>query len=161
MMILLKIISFMVRIFLAWIIGFFLYMIAMAMTVYDGFPSMIIQPIMGSIITGISIFLTIFIGSPLYIKRIWNWWEQFWWISVLLVVGGILFMFLSWSPFRITVIDYETNRPVETFHTTLVFFGWFGMLFGIIHCPLISIQYILKRFKGKVVSSNNKQSFNA
>jgi hypothetical protein len=64
------------QIILALVVGVCYYMLAVAMTVYDGIPSMIFQPIMGAIFTGIAILLLLILGLPIrFIKRINMWWK--------------------------------------------------------------------------------------
>jgi len=136
-----------VRGFLAWSTGLFFYMIAMMMTVYDGVLSMIFQPIMGGIMTGIAMILIALLGLPLLIKKVWAWWDRFKWISIILISVGVLLMIMSWYPFKMTVIDFETQRSVESFQPALALAGWFSVMFGIFYCPFISVQPVATKMK--------------
>jgi hypothetical protein len=142
-----KLIDFAFRVFLAWGIGLFFYMIAMAMTVYDGFVSMILQPIMGTLFTIIAIVLLLIVGIPFLFKKIWLWWNKLKWISIILFFVCVLLMILSWFPFKITVIDYETKNTVEIFQPVLALIGWLGAIFSILYCPFISSQQIVNKVK--------------
>jgi hypothetical protein len=142
-----RVIDFLLRGILAWIVGLFFYMIAMMMTTYDGFISMICQPIMGSVMTSIALFLAIIIGSPLFFNRLWKWWERNWWISFVLIFISFVLLCLSWYPFKITVIDPVNKTPVETFNVPMSLCGWMGMLFGIFYCPAFSIQWIVEMLR--------------
>lgn len=129
------------RLILAWIAGWITYMIAMAMTVYDGFPSLLFQPFMGAICASVGVLAVLILGSPLLIPRLWTAWTKVWWIPIVLVVISVFAMILSWFPgFRTTVYDQELQRQVETFHPVLSICGWFGILFSLVWFPVLSIR---------------------
>lgn len=119
----------------ALIVGVCYYMLAVAMTVYDGILSMIFQPIMGAILTCTAIIGLLIIGLPVRLmKKTNNWWRAHWWISF--VLGGIAFamMCASWLPqIRVKVFDPETQMQVESFHPTLAIGGWLLTLFAVLH----------------------------
>jgi type IV secretory pathway VirB2 component (pilin) len=142
-----RLIEFILRGFLAWVVGLFFYMIAMMMTTYDGFISMICQPIMGSIMTSIALLLCIIIGSPLLFNRLWKFWEKIWWVSIVIIFISFLSLCLSWYPFKETVIDPINKTPVETFNVPMSLSGWMGMMFGIFYCPAFSIQWLVERLR--------------
>lgn len=121
--------------------GIVAYMVAMVMTVYDGLPSLIFQPIMGLILTGIACIVLLALGSPLLITKIWNFWRRVWWLPVLLKLAGIVSMFLSWHPaLRIQVWDPDRGMMVDTFNEILAPVGYAAMLFGILWCPKLSFS---------------------
>src|SRR5262245_8009760 len=125
-----------IRIPLAFGVGLSVYMIAMAMTVYDEALSLAFQPIMGSIITGLSLLAVCVVGSPMLIARIWARWRRWWWVSVLLLVGGLGALALSWHPsLRISVKNPDTGQMVDSFQPALAVGGWFATLFGVAFCP--------------------------
>ena len=129
-----------IRFPIALICGVVAYMIAMAMTVYDGAVSMIFQPIIGTMLTGIMCIVLILIASPLFITRVWNLWRRVWLVPLLLAVAGVISMFVSWYPsVRVQVWDPELQLQVESFEPTLAIGGWVAMLFGLLWLPKISI----------------------
>ncbi len=129
------------RLILAWIAGWITYMIAMAMTVYDGFPSLLFQPFVGAFFATVGVLAVLILGSPLFIPKLWIAWTKLWWISIVLAVISVFAMIISWFPgFRITVYDQELQRQVETFHPALSICGWFGMLFSLAWFPLLSLR---------------------
>lgn len=123
-------------------------MVAMMMTTYNGFVSIILQPIMGGFLTAVAVILVAIVGSPLLFKKVWDWWMKFKWISIFLTFVGILLMVTSWMAFKMIVFDNVTQKSVETFQPVLAFSGWFIVIFGILWCPLISVQPIVKKIKG-------------
>lgn len=136
---------------MAWMVGFVFYMVAMAMTVYDGFPSFVVQPIMGALFTTVGVLLIVIIGIPFFFPRIWLWWSRIWWVSVLLVVVGIASFIVSWHPsLRETVFDPVLQQNVETFHTILSISGWLLMVFGLAWCPLISVRRLIAWVRNRI-----------
>ncbi|MBN2020020.1 MAG: hypothetical protein JW749_07335 [Sedimentisphaerales bacterium] len=126
------------------------------MTTYDGMISMICQPIMGAIMTSVALALIIIIGSPLFINRVWRRWEKIWWFSLVLIFISFLLLFLSWYPFKETVIDPIDKISVQTFNAPISLCGWMGMMFGIFYCPAFSIQWLFRRFQKLVVDIKSK-----
>ena len=129
-----------VRFPIAMILGVVAYLIAMAMTVYDGALSLIFQPIVGSILTGIACVALTVLASPLLITRVWNFWRRLWPVPLLLAMAGVVSMAASWhSSLRIQVWDPELHMQVESFHPVLAMGGWAAMLFGILWLPKIAL----------------------
>jgi hypothetical protein len=129
------------RIPIAFVFGLITYMLAMVMTTYDGALSMIFQPIVGSLLTALSLFAVLIVGSPLLIPRIWTVWRKLRWLSALLILLAIIAMALSWHPsLRVKVLNPDTNTPVESFNPPLALGGWFTLLFAICFSPLIGLS---------------------
>jgi hypothetical protein len=129
-----------VRLPLAFILGLAIYMIAMMMTTYDGLGSLILQPIVGSILTAIALAGLCVVGSPLLIKHIWNRWQRGGWFVLLISVAGLAALVLSWEPYRVKVVVPETQTVVDTFHPTLSLAGWFCVMAGVAFCPKIGFR---------------------
>jgi hypothetical protein len=87
-----------IRLPLAFILGLVIYMIAMAMTTYDGVVSLILQPIVGSILTGLALIVLLVVGSPLLIGAVWKHWRRAGWFVLGLTVVGIACLIASWHP---------------------------------------------------------------
>ena len=130
-----------IRLAMAWGAGFAAYMVAMAMTTYDGVLSLVFQPIVGAIITTAGVGLVVLPGIPLLFRRPWSLWSRLWWVSLCLVLAGVGAMLLSWHPqLRVEVFNPDLHQRVESFHPVLLTSGWFLTLFGLAWCPLISIR---------------------
>lgn len=129
------------RLLIASVAGWIVYMIAMMMTTYDGFPSMVLQPVAGAICTSLSLLIILIAGLPLVFSRIWKWWTKMWWLSIVILVLSIFAMFLSWLPGnRELVYNPDVSSMTESFHPVFGLGGWFGMLFAIAWTPIISIR---------------------
>src|SRR5690606_20692285 len=126
------------------------YMVAVAMTTYDGVLSLIFQPVVGAVITTIAIaFLTI-IGLPIRCShRLNDWWRRHWWIVFVSGASGFVMMWMSYlPPFAVVVYDAEFEQNVKTFHVALVTTGWLLSVFSALHFypPGIGNNVITKRW---------------
>ena len=129
-----------IRFPIAIIFGVVAYLIAMAMTVYDGALSLIFQPIIGTIFTGIACIALTILASPLLITRVWKLWQRLWAFPLLVTAAGIVSMFASWHPsLRVRVWDPELQMQLESFQPALAMGGWIAMLFGILWLPKIAL----------------------
>ena len=119
----------------ALIVGVCYYMLAVAMTVYDGFLSIIFQPIMGAAFSLIAILILAVLGLPIRLMKGMNlWWKAHWWIAF--IIGTLAFgmMWASWMPeFRVKVFDPEMNMEVDSFNPYLAIGGWVLTLFAVLH----------------------------
>ena len=119
----------------AFLVAWFYYMIAMAMTVYDGALSMIFQPIMGALFAGAAVLLCLVLGLPIrLVAKLRRSWQRLWWLPFFLGAVGFVLMVLSWQPlFRQTVHDYDTGTNVRTFRPALAPGGWLLSVFAALH----------------------------
>jgi len=130
-----------IRLPLAFILGLLIYLIAMAMTVFDGFPSLIFQPIVGSILTSISLLCLCVIGSPLLVPSVWHRWRRVGWWALLLTAGGVACFMASWHPsLRVKVLDPDSKTMVDSFQPVLATGGWLLSMFGLLFCPRIGFR---------------------
>ncbi|HEY0010214.1 MAG TPA: hypothetical protein VGB55_15930 [Tepidisphaeraceae bacterium] len=130
-----------IRLPLAFVLGLVIYLIAMAMTTYDGVLSLIFQPIVGLIFTALALLALGVIGSPLLIGRVWRHWRRAgWWVLGLTVIG-IACLGASWYPsLRVTVLNPDDGTSVESFHPALAVGGWLIAMFGIAFCPKLGFR---------------------
>ncbi len=130
-----------IRLPLAFILGLVIYMIAMIMTTYGGFSSLILQPIMGAILTFLALFLLLIVGSPLLINAVWSRWRRAGWLVLGLTFVGIACLIASWHPaMRIKVLNPDTGTSIDSFQPVLAGIGWFPAMFGIAFCPAIGFR---------------------
>jgi hypothetical protein len=132
-----------IRIIIAWIAGWVIYMLAMILTTYDGMLSFVCQPFMGALLTSVGILVVFVAGIPLMFSNLWKTWTKMWWISILLIFISIISMIISWHPdYRVLVLNPNSRQPIESPHLALGLGGWFAMMFGLAWCPLISFRNI-------------------
>jgi hypothetical protein len=129
------------RLPLAFLLGLVIYMIAMMMTTYDGVLSMILQPLMGALLTGLFLVALCILGSPLLFRQVWEKWRHLPWIPIALTLAGIASFIVSWHPLlREKVLNPDTHAWVESFHPALGIGGWLAAMFGVAFCPLIGLH---------------------
>ena len=123
------------QIIAALVIGVCYYMLAVAMTVYDGLFSLIFQPLIGAIYSGIAIFILLILGLPIRLSsRINGWWRRHWWIPIAIGTVAFIVMCSSWHPyFRVRVMDPELDMMVDSLNPVLSIFGWLLTLFAVLH----------------------------
>lgn len=123
------------QIIAALIVGVCYYMLAMVMTVYDGLPSLIFQPILGTIITLVAIAVLLVMGLPIrLLSRLHQWWQEHWWFVFVLGTVAFGMMCTSWFPqLRIQMTDPDLGTPVDSFHPVLGLGGWMLTLFSVLH----------------------------
>ena len=116
-------------------VGVVYYMLAMAMTVYDGVLSLMFQPIMGTILTLTAIVILLVVGLPIRrLTRLHRWWRNHWWIALVSGLVGFIMMYASWQPeFRVQVLDPELNTLIDSFHPGLAVGGWMLTIFSVLH----------------------------
>jgi hypothetical protein len=130
-----------IRLPLAFILGLAIYMIAMVMTTYDGIASLILQPIMGSILTGLALIALLVVGSPLLIGAVWKRWRRAGWLVLGVTMIGIACLIASWHPsLRVKVLNPDTGAMVDSFHPALAVGGWFAAMFGVAFCPALGFR---------------------
>lgn len=116
-------------------VGVCYYMLAMAMTVYDGILSLIFQPIVAVVLTTISIGIVGTVGLPIRVFRgLRTWWIDHWWISFIIGTVAFAMMWVSWLPdLRVQVWNPDLESHQDSFHPILGLGGWLLTLFAVLH----------------------------
>ena len=97
----------------------------------------IFQPILGGIISILTIVICLIIGLPIRLgKTINSWWGRYYLISILGTIAGLTLLVISFLPFFMetvkTVIEnQETNKRIP--NLILVSIGWFLTTFSTLH----------------------------
>ncbi len=123
------------QIIAALIVGVCYYMLAMAVTVYDGLLSLIFQPIVGTIITSVAIAVLLVLGLPIrFLSRLHQWWQEHWWFVFVLGTVAFGMMSASWHPqLRVQITHPDLGMPVDSFHPVLAIGGWMLTIFSVLH----------------------------
>ena len=129
---------------IAFTAGWFYYMVAMVLTVYDGGMSLIFQPVVGALFSAAAVLLCLIVGLPIrFASRVHAYWRRAWWLPFVLGVIGFALMAVSWLPrFRQTVYDPVVEREVQTFQPSLVLSGYLLSVFAALHCWLPVARYL-------------------
>jgi MFS family permease len=130
-----------IRLPLAFMLGLAIYMIAMVMTTYDGITSLVLQPLMGSILTGLALAGLLVVGSPLLIGAVWERWRRAGWLVLGVTIIGVACLIAAWHPsLRAKVLNPDTGAMVDSFHPALAVGGWIAAMFGVAFCPALGCR---------------------
>jgi hypothetical protein len=126
-------------ILLAFVVGWVVYMIAMMMTVYDGILSMILQPFMAVLCSGLFVASALLVGLILKIPLISRWWRSSR-LGALTLVLGSSFVLCFGSALGITQVytDHENGRQFMGLHSAAALSGYFALIFALANWPLRS-----------------------
>ncbi|MBE2282707.1 MAG: hypothetical protein IAE77_04515 [Prosthecobacter sp.] len=141
----------------AWVLGVVYYLLAMGLAVYEGFESLIGQPVVGVVLSAAAVAVLLVVGLPLrLIPALHRLWLRVWWVPLLLGVIAIGCSVLSWQPsFRVMLTDPEFDTAVPCFHPALGYGGWLLAIFAALHfyppLPLDRIADEVSRVGSRVV----------
>ncbi len=104
----------------------------------DGlFGIIFIQPIMGVILTFLTIFVCTLFGLPIRLnKKLNNWWTKNFYISILGIVCGLSFLVIAFLPNLKDLVSSEIDGQLEVKSIPNSFFtltGWFLTAFSFLH----------------------------
>jgi len=104
----------------------------------DGlFGLFIIQPIIGLVLSFLTIIVCLLVGLPIRLnKKLNHWWTRNFYISIIGTVCGLALLFTALLPnFRetVTVIINEQETIKQIPNATLSYIGWFLTAFSLLH----------------------------
>ena len=118
-----------------------IYMVFALLDYGGGFDSFIgltlFQPIIAVVISILTILCCLIIGLPIrLISRMKSWWTRHFYVSILLILIGLILLGLSLTPYFIestTIIKdgFETTEKIP--NNGLVITGWFLTAFSTLH----------------------------
>lgn len=122
---------------IALMVGWAVYMLAMMVTVYDGFLSMIFQPFVALLFSGMGVLLAWLLGWLLKIPWLSRIWQDSPMLPIFLLVGSLLLMLLGKSmgisqEYR----DLETGASWTGLHSYAAVGSYFVLLFTLTNWPV-------------------------
>ena len=104
----------------------------------DGlFGLFIIQPIIGLVLSVLTIIVCLSVGLPIRLnKKLNHWWTENFYISIIGTVCGLALLFTALLPNfseTVTVIINEQETIKQIPNTTLSYIGWFLTAFSLLH----------------------------
>ena len=98
----------------------------------------VFQPIVAIILSSLTIIFCFLLGLPIRIVSAINvWWTKHFYLAIVLVLLGIVFLILSITPHFMTQASITTGgeQVIKSIpHGPLVILGWFLTGFSILHC---------------------------
>ncbi len=121
----------------AFVAGWLAYMIAMVLTVYDGVLSLLFQPFVAALASGLFVGAALLAGLLLRVPGARSIWASNRWIAGLLALGSILLLCFGYSlGLRETQVDPETGRTLVVLDGRVALGGYFMMIFAIANWPV-------------------------
>lgn len=122
----------------AFVAGWVAYMVAMVATVYDGLISLVFQPFMAAIVSGLFVTGSLGLGFLLrMIPGVGRGWDSNRWIAALMVLGSLFALCFGYSlGFRETQLNSETGRSFVTLDGRVAISGYFLLIFAIANWPI-------------------------
>ncbi|MFZ9854921.1 MAG: hypothetical protein ACO3I0_07370 [Limisphaerales bacterium] len=120
----------------AWAIGWLVYMVAMAMTVYDGILSLIFQPIIAVFVSAACVGVALLVGLLFRIPTLGRLWCSNRLIAVGLALLSIsVMLFGSSIGLTETFTDTETGRQFVGLHSAVGLSCYFLLIFAVANFP--------------------------
>lgn len=117
-------------------VGWVVYMVGMLLTTYEGFLSLIIQPFIGAIFSGITVALSLLLGLFFRIPALGRWWARSRKPATILASACLgLLTFGYFFGITSTVIHPETRREIVMLHPLAALIGYFGLVFAVANWP--------------------------
>jgi len=127
----------------ALVLGWIIYMIGMVLTVYDGMLSLIFQPFMAALASGICVAVALLLGLLLRIPVLSRWWTatSLW---AALVAAASLFVLAFGYFIGLTYVgtNPETGSEVVTLHPAAAMGGYFFFLFAVANWPTRRMRHL-------------------
>jgi hypothetical protein len=111
-------------------------MVAMVLTVYDGLLSLIFQPFMGALFSGVFVGLALLVGLILRAPKIRDIWRSAgWW--VLVITAASLAVMVFHAPFGLQdeLVNPETKQKIVTMSPLAGVICYFLAIFPIVNFP--------------------------
>jgi len=126
-----------IRALAAFITGWLLYMIGMILTTYDGLLSLIFQPLIGAVVSGIVVVVALLAGLLLRVSPFRRWWHgrRLW---AMIIAGLSLFVLCFGYSLGLTWVAThpETGAKIEMLHPTAAILGYFALIFAVTNWPV-------------------------
>jgi hypothetical protein len=124
-------------IFAAWLVGWLVYMIGMVLTVYDGILSLIFQPIMAALVSGMCVGLCFMVGLVFKIPVVGKVWGASRFTAMTLATLSVFLMiFGSTFGFTQTFTDPESGAKIVGLHSGLAVACYWALLFSLVNFPI-------------------------
>ena len=122
---------------IAFVVGWLVYMIAMMMSVYDGVPSLIFQPIFAALFSGFVVGLSLLVGLLLRVPPLARAWNASWLGAASIAAASVCILVFGYSLGLTDVgVNPETNQVVTMLHPAAGLAGSFSLVFSIANWPI-------------------------
>ncbi len=117
-------------------LGWLIYMVAMVLTAYDGVLSLIFQPIMAALFSGLFVGAAFVAGLPLRAPKIRKAWSGVGWWALLISLAAIgVLIFHKNLGLEVEGINPETHEKVKMISPLAGVLTYFFAIFPIVNFP--------------------------
>jgi uncharacterized membrane protein YhaH (DUF805 family) len=122
--------------FCGFVVGWLIYMVAMVLTVYDGVLSLIFQPFMAALFSGIFVGLAFVVGLPLRIRKVRDVWNSVgWWALVISVAAVGVMIFSAKLGLESEVVNPDTKEKMKAMDPLPLAICYFFAIFPVVNLP--------------------------
>jgi hypothetical protein len=122
--------------FCGFVLGWLIYMVAMVLTVYDGALSLIFQPIMAALFSGVFVAAAFVVGLPLRLPKIRDVWSRFSWWALLISAAAIcVLIFHEKLGLEVDGVDPETKEQMKMMSPLAGLLSYFFAIFPVVNLP--------------------------
>lgn len=122
--------------FCGFVVGWLIYMVAMALTVYDGVLSLIFQPIIATLFSGFFVAASFCLGLALRLPKVRDVWSSVgWWAMLISATAIVAMLFHPQLGLQTEVVDPETKATIKTMSPSAAALCYFFAIFPIVNLP--------------------------
>jgi uncharacterized membrane protein YhaH (DUF805 family) len=122
--------------FCGFALGWLIYMVAMVLTVYDGVLSLIFQPFMAALFSGVVVGAAFVLGLPLRAPKIREIWSSVSWWALLVTVAAIgVMIFHAQLGLQAEILNPETKEKMKTMSPLAGVICYFMAIFPVVNLP--------------------------
>jgi hypothetical protein len=117
-------------------LGWIIYMIGMVLTVYDGILSLIFQPFVAALVSGVCVAVALVLGLVLRIPVLSRWWTATsLWAALIAATSLFVLAFGYFIGLTYVGTNPETGSEIVTLHPAAAMGGYFSLLFAVANWP--------------------------
>jgi len=122
--------------FCGFVLGWLIYMVAMVLTVYDGVLSLIFQPFVAALFSGLFVAAALVVGLALRAPKIREAWSSLGWWALLITVAAVAVMvFHAQLGLQTEFVNSETKEKMKAMSPAAGVICYFLAIFPIVNLP--------------------------
>jgi uncharacterized membrane protein YhaH (DUF805 family) len=122
--------------FCGFALGWLIYMVAMVLTVYDGVLSLIFQPFMAALFSGLFVAAALVLGLALRVPKIRDAWSNAgWWVLLITVASVAVMIFQAQLGLQTEFMNPETKEKMKTISPVAGVVCYFLAIFPVVNLP--------------------------
>lgn len=125
-----------VKCFCGFVLGWFIYMVAMVLTVYDGVLSLIFQPFLAAIFSGVFVAAAFVLGLALRVPKVRAIWKSLGlWVLLITVAAIGVMIFSGQLGLQTELVDPQSKEKIRSMSPVAGVICYFLAIFPIVNLP--------------------------